>query len=338
VNLWDPHTPYRAPASFGEPFADAPIETWYTEEIRRAQWNSFGPGTPQEIGGDFGFSKSAQRYPRTVDQITSLADYKKWIDGYDTGTLYADRACGRILNALADAGVLDDTVVIITSDHGENQGELGVIGDHATADHATSRVPMILRWPGMGPPRVDDALHYQTDVAATIVDLVAQDSPVRGDAGPAVPPHWDGRSFAEAFKAGRSQGRQFVVFSQCCWSCMRGVRWGDNLFIRTYHTGLKNLPARMLFDVAADPHETHDLAAEAPPLAEHGAALIERWTDQMMRTSRFGDDPMWTVMREGGPWHTRAMLEKYCQRLRDTGRAHHAEFLEKNPTGIEPGI
>jgi len=40
------------------------------------------------------------------------------------------------------------------------------------------------------------------------------------------------------------------------------------------------------------------------------------------------------VMREGGPYHTRAMLGKYCQRLRETGRARHAEFLEKHPTGL----
>ena len=73
---------------------------------------------------------------------------KHWIDGYDTGIRYADEHVGRLLDALAEEGVLDDLVIIITSDHGENQGELNVWGDHQTADHITCRVPLIIRWPG----------------------------------------------------------------------------------------------------------------------------------------------------------------------------------------------
>ena len=321
VNLWDPHTAYRTPEAFGNPFENEPLEGWYTEERRRRQWEGFGPGGPQEPGGGYG---RFQGVPRQPAQIASLADYKRHIDGYDTGILYADTWCGRILNALADEGVLDDTVIVITSDHGENQGELGVIGDHATADHITSRVPMVVRWPGLPGPRADTGLHNQVDVAATMVELL----------GGEVPPHWDGRSFAAALRQGRSDGRPYVVFGQMCWSCMRGVRWDDHVFLRTYHTGLKDLPARMLFDVARDPHETHDLAPSQPSLADRGQALLETWTAAMMAGSPPASDPLWTVLREGGPYHTRNELAFYCDRLRDTGRAHHAEFLQKHPTGI----
>lgn len=322
VHLWDPHTDYRTPAEFGNPFENEPLEGWYTEERRRQQWDSFGPGTPQEPCGAYG--NLDPQNPRQPSQIASMADYKKHIDGYDCGIAYADMWVGRILNALADQGVLDDTAVIVTSDHGENQGELGVIGDHALADHITSRVPMILRWPGTK-PRIDNALHYQTDIAATLLEL----------AGAAVPNEWDGQSFAPAFRAGQSVGRPYVVFSNMAWSCQRAVRWDDNVFIRTFHTGLKNLPERMLFNVAADPHETNDLCSSQPALADHGQALIEQWTTEMMACSRYPVDPLWTVMSEGGPFHSGLKrLPDYCRRLRATGRAHHAEFLEKNPTGI----
>jgi arylsulfatase A-like enzyme len=321
VNVWDPHTPYRTPDEFGDPFKDEPVEDWYTEDLRQAQWNSFGPGGPQEPGGEYGRPSRARRQP---SQIASLDDYKRFIDGYDTGIRYADQWCGRILNALADKGVLQDTAVIITGDHGENLGELGVIGDHAVADHITSRVPMILRWPGLAGGRVDEALHWQTDVGATLLEL----------AGGQVPAWWDGKSFAPALREGRAEGRPFVVMSQCAWSCMRTVRWGDLLFLRTYHTGLKNLPARMLFNVRRDPHELVDLAPGATALADHGQALLDEWTAAMMDTSESPEDPLWTVMREGGPYHTRGRLAAYCERLRATGRAHHAEFLEKHPTGL----
>jgi arylsulfatase A-like enzyme len=172
---------------------------------------------------------------------------------------------------------------------------------------------------------VDDALHNQVDLAATLVEL----------AGGTVPAHWDGQSFAGALREGRSEGRPCVVFSQMCWSCQRSVRWDDHVFIRTYHTGLKRFPARMLFDVGRDPHELSDLAPSQPALADRGQALLEDWTARMMSRSDGAEDPLWTVLREGGPFHTRSELESYCRRLRDTGRAHHALFLEGHPTGLE---
>ncbi len=321
VNVWDPHAPYRTPEGFGNPFADEPAGAWYSEELRQRQWESFGPHAAQEPLGNYGRPSG---WPRVPDRIASLADYKRWIDGYDVGIRYADEHCGRILEALAEAGVLEETLIIITSDHGENQGELGVFGDHQTADHITSRVPMIVRHPAFPGGRVDDALHYQTDVAATLVELL----------GGKLPQEWDGRSFAEPFRAGRSSGRDCVVFSQMCWSCQRAVRWEDYVFIRTYHTGLKDLPERMLFNVADDPHELDDLAERQPALADHGQALIEEWTGSMMAGSDGQIDPMWTVMREGGPYHCREVGQRYLEHLRQTGRAHHADFLERNPTGL----
>ncbi len=322
INIWDPHTVYRTPQEFGDPFADEPLAGWYTEELRQQQWNSFGPGTPQEPGGSYG-APTPPGHPRQPSQIASMDDYRTWVNGYDTGIRYADEWCGRVLNALADKGVLDDTIVIMTSDHGENMGELGVIGDHATADHITSRVPMIVRYPGMPGGRVDKGLYNQCDIAATLVELL----------GGEVPACWDGRSYADAFRKGTDGGREYVVFSQMAWSCMRSVRWGDNLFCRTWDTGLKNLREKMVFDLAADPHELNDLAPSRQDLVDHGSRLLEEWTTEMLAGRPYGD-PLWEVLREGGPFHTRSSLEKYAKRLRETGRKQHAEFLEAHPNGL----
>ncbi len=322
INIWDPHTPYRAPEEFGNPFADEPLEGWYTEELFKRQWDDFGPGTPQEPAGDMGKPSS---HPRQPSRIESMDDYKRWVDGYDCGIRYADQWFAKVLQTLEQAGVLDETVIMITSDHGEQMGELNVTGDHAAADRVACRVPMIVRFPGLPGGRADSSLHYQTDIGATLVEL----------AGAEVPGHWDGRSFADAFRAGESSGRDFLVSGQCCWSCQRSVRWDDWLMLRTYHTGLKHYPARMLFNVAEDPHELNDLSADRPDLADHGQALLESWTAEMMTQSDSATDPMWLVMREGGPFHTRgSRAEDYIQRLRDTGREHHADFLADNPTGL----
>jgi arylsulfatase A-like enzyme len=315
VNMWDPHTPYRTPLEYGTPFADDPIADWITEDKIGRDYAAYGPHSAQDPAGYD--ANDTGEWPRLPKEIASLADYRRWIDGYDTGIRYLDDHIGYILEALEAQGVLEETVVIVSSDHGENQGELNVYGDHQTADHITSRVPLVIRWPGMVTGRVDDALHYNLDLPPTVSDLL----------GTRTPAAWDGQSFCETVRNGAPVGRDYLVVSQCAWSCQRAVRFGPWLLMRTYHDGLKDLTPVMLFDIARDPHELVDLAETRPDVVAEGLALLERWQAQMMATSDSDVDPLWTVMREGGPLHTRGWLERYCQRLRDSGRGALAERL-----------
>ena len=247
VNYWDPHTPFRAPAGFGEPFAKDPMPAWLTEAVRLRHWEGIGPHSAREPRG-FGPYREGN-YPRSPEVIDSMEAVRKLFDGYDTGIKHADEHAGRLLNALADARVLDETMVVVSSDHGENQGELNIYADHHTADEITSRVPFIVRWPGMV-PKVDKGLHYQIDISATFVEML----------GGRVPENWDGKSFAKELKVGADSGRERLVLSQCAWSCQRSVRWGDFIAIRSYHDGYHCFPEWMVFDVRNDPHEQMDLA------------------------------------------------------------------------------
>ncbi len=322
VNMWDPHTPYRTPDEYGNPFADDPAPDWLTEEMLAAHRASYGTHSAREPRG---IPPEPPTFARDVYEIATLADFRHMIDGYDVGIRYADDHVGRILNALADEGVLDETIIMMSSDHGENQGELNVYSDHQTADHITSRVPLIVRWPGLPGARVDRALHYQMDMAATMLDLL----------GIQVPKRWDAQGFAPALKAGEERGRDSLVVSQCAWSCQRAVRYGPWLMIRTYHDGYKAFPPVMLFNVEDDPHETKDLAEARPDIVNMCLGLLERWHGEMMATSMDDTDPLWTVVREGGPFHTRGSLTRYVDWLRQSGRAHHAEaLLAQHPTEV----
>jgi arylsulfatase A-like enzyme len=316
VNYWDPHTPYRTPMSYGEPFAGDPPPQWLTEEVRLRCWEGYGPHSAQEPTGN-GFWPKDEGYPRVPMQIDSMEAVKRWIDGYDTGIRYMDDHVAQLLNALADAGVLDETAIIISADHGEMQGELNVWGDHQAADHITSRVPLIVRWPGLTGSRVETALHYQFDWAATTIEL----------AGGTVPENWDGRSFAPAFRADVSDGRDYLVLSMGAWSCMRSIRWDRFLCARVYHDGYKDMPEVMLFDLTADPYQQRNLAAEEPQIVDRGLSMLSAWHGEQMRTSNHNVDPMMTVLREGGPWQVRGQLPGYVERLRATGRAAAGEWL-----------
>lgn len=316
VNYWDPHTPYRTPLEFGDPFVGEPLPEWLTEEVRARLWSGFGPHSAQEPRS---FTDQQSRWPREPRQIDSMEAVRRWIDGYDVGVRYADEHVGKLLQVLAEAGVLDDTAVIIGADHGENLGELNVWGDHQTADQFTCRVPWIVRWPGIGTPgTVDRALHYQYDWAATMIELL----------GGAVPENWDGRSFTEGFRQGREEGRPYLVLSQNVWSSQRAVRFDRYLCARTYHDGYKELDPIMLFDLDADPHEQSNLAEERPDVVRSAMALLTGWQSDVATTGRVDVDPMLTVLREG-PYYVRDQLPAYLERLRRTGRSAHAERLAR---------
>lgn len=326
INFWDIHTPYRAPASYGNPFEKEPVADWFTDEVLARHVKKTGPHSALDLGmyGD----EDAQRYPRLPVRVTDQASLKKWIDGYDTAIRYVDDQIRWMVDQLKAVGVYDDTAIIISADHGENQGDLGIYGEHGTADQATCRIPMIIKWPGCVAGTVADGLHYHVDMAPTMMELLDQP-------GEEI---WDGRSFAPTLLNGVDTGRNELVVSQCAHVCQRSVRFDRWIYIRTYHDGNHLFPQEMLFDLEEDPHEQRDLAQQRPDICREAAHRLMAWHDaQMQKMARGGADmidPMWTVIREGGPFHARNgvdtdILKKYIERLEATDRSDGAAALRE---------
>jgi choline-sulfatase len=324
VNLWDPHTRYRTPLSYGEPFAaaDEPGSDWLSEERIEHHRSVYGPHSAREVSGYK--PDTREDLPRDLVEIRNRSDYLQWINGYDTGIRYADMWIGKIIDQLKADGLYEETVIIVSSDHGENQGELGIYGDHHTADHITCRVPYILRFPGLaGNDRIDRAMHYQSDLSATVLELL----------GLKVPREWDGISFAQSLKVGQEKGREEIIVSNMAWSCQRGVIWDNWLAIHTYHTGFKAFPRHMLFNVQDDPHETTNLAGKHPEIMASGLQKLEKWHTEMLQSVPRRFDPLWTVMQEGGSFHANNNgkdFKDYIDRLRSTGRGFYADWLAQN--------
>lgn len=317
VNYWDPHTPYRAPAEFGNPFENEPLPDWITEEVLAEHQQAVGPHTARDTA--MWDASTDAKYPRYPGEIRNMGDLRRMIDGYDCGIRYMDDHIGRLLAALDRQGVLDDLAVIISSDHAENMGEFGIYGEHATADHATCRIPMIIRWPGGARGKRGAGLHYNLDLAPTLAELFEREPRSA----------WDGRSYAGAVLRGAECGREYLVLSQCAHVCQRSVRFGPWLHMRTYHDGFRLFPDEMLFDVEHDPHEQHEVAAEHPDVCRQAASHLSEWHASMMKSMPHAVDPLWTVMREGGPAHTRGMLEYYCERLKASGREYAIPELRR---------
>ena len=214
VNFWDPHTIYRTPTDFGEPFPDEPIPQWPTEEVLKEHQQMVGPYKPNELHM-YDDNIDEQEHPRFLGRIANMEDMKKMFDGYDTGIRYMDYHLGKLFAALEEIGVMDDLAIIISADHGEHMGELGIYCEHSTADESTSKIPMIIKWPEGKSGHFDDGLHYNLDLAPTIAELLHSD-PVDS---------WDGESYAPAILEGKDCGRDQLILSQCAHVLQRSVRF-----------------------------------------------------------------------------------------------------------------
>lgn len=192
---------------------------------------------------------------------------------------------------------------------------------------APANFQVIIKWPGGAKGAVVNGLHYNLDWGPTLMDLLCGQKPAK----------WQGQSYSQTVLTGKEKGREQLVLSQCAHVCQRSVRWDKWLYMRTYHDGFHLFPKEMLFDVVADPHEQHDLAEKHPEVCREGAARLANWHDEQMQTMAVDGpdvaDPLWTVYREGGPFHARhaapSPLPKYLKRLEETGRADKAQLLRE---------
>ena len=318
VNFWDPHTPYRTPADYPNHFKNDPLPEWITDEVFEAHRGKVGPHGAREI---YMFSaEDDPNYPKHPGELKNRNDLRRMIDGYDTGVRYADDQVGKIVQWLKEAEVYEDTVIIISADHGENLGELGLYGEHATADHPTAHVPLIIRWPGRGVAGfVDDGLHYHLDLAPTLAEMLGQ----------APNPSWDGRSFAPSLTNGADTGRNDLIIGQCVHVCQRSVRFRQWIYVRTYDDGYHLFPKEMLFNLQDDPYEQHNLADQNRDVCDEAIRRMSDWHDEMMMTSSSDVDPLWTVMREHSLVYNRGKLPAYCERLEATGRGWAVPELKR---------
>jgi hypothetical protein len=136
---------------------------------------------------------------------------------------------------------------------------------------------------------------------------------------------------AAALRSGAG-GRDTLFLSQGAWSLQRSARWDRWVLIHTINTGIKDFSEWMLFNLEEDPHETVNLAASHPDIVQAVGSQMTGAFARMSQHCSLGD-PFEQVQAEGGPFHARATGSEwgpYLERLRATGRSHHADWLHVN--------
>ena len=210
------------------------------------------------------------------------ADAKVAPTPYDGEIAFVDRQIGRLVGALTAQGVLDDTIVVFTSDHGESLGEHGEDSHAIFIYESTVRIPLIFRYPSKLPAgNVYAESVRSVDLMPTILALAG-----------AAPSPTQGADLSRAL-ASRSPAPAAPQYSEslppdraCGMAPLHGLRFGEWTYIRA--------PRPELYNRAQDPGEVQNLlnpsneSASVERAKKEAAKLDGLLNDVLKQSKTFG--------------------------------------------------
>jgi arylsulfatase A-like enzyme len=229
LNYMDAHAPYLPPPQFGRlyPGAKAALPSWYYD----------------------GISKGVLTYQRQM----SDRERQYFISQYDGAIAYMDWSFGRFIDRLKQAGLYDNTLLIVTSDHGEAFGERNLMGHALSVYEDETHVPLLIKYPR----------HTTHAVINDPVSLVALLPTILQVLGHDAPKGIQGRSLLQPDSGAvrEAMSETFVHPLMSTWNSRlrrsaRSIVSGSMKFI-SFSNGVKEL-----YDLSRDPNEQHNLYPE----------------------------------------------------------------------------
>jgi arylsulfatase len=251
IHFFDAHWDYAPPSPYDQHFID--------------------PNYPGRGRGTFHYLE--QYIPR--DRLVSPPDLRRINDLYDGEILWTDHQIGRLFGHLKARNLWEDTLLAVTSDHGEEFQEHNSFHHIRTLYEEVLRVPIIIKMPG-GRPRewreVVTERVAQIDLATTLLHLSGVD----------IPDTFEGQTLVPLMKA---PGEDRAVFART----LRHTG-GKIALIRSRHklirsNALAGEAQVELYDLDADPGEKSPVTATEPELATRMGEEADAWLARM-RTSR----------------------------------------------------
>jgi iduronate 2-sulfatase len=266
VGFVKPHLPFNAPSKYWEMYDPATIslpENYVQPETTpRAAYHNFG-----ELRAYAGVPKEGP---------VSLEMANKLIHGYYACVSFIDAQVGKLLDALKELELDQNTIVVLWGDHGFNLGDHQLWCKHCNFK-SSLQVPLIIKVPGQTNGKKTDAITEFIDIYPSLCEL----------AGLPVPKTVDGESFVPLMK-GVERNKDFAI-----------SKFGDGVTLvrgtYAYTEWLdqnNNVRARMLFDHKNDPLELDNLA-EKPEfrkvVMEMSKFLHENWGKDFFLDRRAGE-------------------------------------------------
>jgi len=257
VHLYSTHTPYDPPAwaraLYCDPAYDGPIQAFYAEHRELLEQGKYTP---------------------------SAADVQRIRDLYYGGVSHTDQMIGALLDELRAQGVLDDTLVIVTSDHGESLGEeqgSARLWEHNHMVQTNLRIPLLMRYPKAfrAGTRVG-ARTDEIDVFPTVVELAQLQPPAPTGANDTI----DGRDLMPLVR-GEARSLRPVSFAESAYAAAaQDERWKLIVDVQRLK-GAEGSYKTRLFDLQADAAEQHNLAADQPEEVARLLEALKAWAQAM---------------------------------------------------------
>ncbi len=240
VHTIDPHTPYAAPGEYRTRYDDPSHGDLDLEKPLSKSRTARLEGEERE---------------RILDHIRAR---------YDAEIYYADVVFGELLELFEERGLLDETLVIFVSDHGEEFLDHGKWEHGKDLHDSNLNIPLLIRAPGQETAGRVDALVQHVDLLPTILDFAGLE-PLEGVEGRSLLPYLEAgveETAPAVFSYLHLDGKPFASVVAGDWKLIERYP-GDGLVVS------------QLFNLAEDPGETRSLTLEAPVRARYLALQIE---------------------------------------------------------------
>ena len=263
VHYWDPHTPYLPPPAYRNKF--------YPKDR-----DPYDPNN-RSMDEAWGWETFKWYFHEWMPGITD-ADYV--INLYDGETAYMDRHLRTVFKALAP--VQDETLVILTADHGEIMNEQLGYFDHHGLYEGNIHIPLIFYWPGKMPAgkRVPGFVQ-NVDLAPTLLEL----------AGIVDRDKMEGLSLLPTVFGLRDGNYDEIYLSEATWQVKRAIRTPRWKLIDSIEPDPHGRPMQELFDLDADPTEQRNLADERPEVVAELKGRLDAWVAQRLNETGREVDP-----------------------------------------------
>ena len=240
IHLLPPHTPYEAP-----------------EALMRAVVKKKAPPIAR---GRFEFPATAPTGMSMRDRQRYALD--KWADLYDANLRWGDWGAGEVVRALRERGLLDNTLLIITADHGEAFGEHGYLYHMHGVYGELVHIPLVMRFPGRRRLVGEvSALTQTVDLLPTICDLYQVPYPRK---------HVQGSSLLPVLDGEKRDVRDYVfATSEMVWP---SYLISDSQWSLILYRGGK---MKALYNLGDDPGERRNVIAAHPEVLVKMTAAFE---------------------------------------------------------------
>lgn len=255
----DPHSPYLPPAPFDQLF--------YSKDPCDKKNKSMKPV--------FDFKPFAGFFSSWMPPGVTDKDYV--IAQYDGELAYMDACCRRVITRVEELGAAEDTLIVVTGDHGETLYDHGIYFDHHGLYEPTLVVPLFFNWPGKIKEGVrSKACTLHEDLLPTILDLCGLKKFARGV-------KFDGASTVPWFDRTDESPRSEFYISECTWMRKQGWRTPIWKFWEALEPDFHGKPPVELYNLIEDPAEANNLADREPQIVETLRARMNAWIKKRTR-------------------------------------------------------